>query len=120
MENRVIKGVLAGLALIAGIAVFGLAVMWLWNALIPTIFGLTVINYWQALGLLVLSKVFFGGIGHKFGRHAHGHFHQVHGNPIREKWMNMTSEERKKFMQEMHSRHRSWKCKDGRGFEKEI
>ena len=33
--------------------------MWLWNWLMPDIFGLQAINYWQALGLMVLSSCFF-------------------------------------------------------------
>lgn len=32
--------------------------MWLWNALMPDIFGLTTITYWQALGLMMLSTCF--------------------------------------------------------------
>ena len=43
------------------VAVGGLVVMNLWNWLIPTIFGLKVISFTQALGLLVLSKILFGG-----------------------------------------------------------
>ena len=38
----------------------GYVVMWLWNWLMPTIFGLTTITYWQAVGLLVLAKFLFG------------------------------------------------------------
>ncbi len=39
---------------------FGYVVMWLWNWLMPDLFGLATITYWQAFGLLVLSKIFFG------------------------------------------------------------
>lgn len=46
-------GVLAGTA-------FTFALMLLWNWLMPAIFGLTVITFWQALGLLALSKILFG------------------------------------------------------------
>ena len=31
--------------------------MWLWNWLMPDIFGLIEINYWQALGLNILSGI---------------------------------------------------------------
>lgn len=53
------------------------ATMLLWNALLPAIFGVTIINYWQALGLLVLGRLLFGGFGkgggwHHFRRHHHG------------------------------------------------
>lgn len=48
---------LGGTALLAlGVAV----TMWLWNALIPEIVGWTSINYWQALGLLLLIRLLFG------------------------------------------------------------
>ena len=49
---------------ILGIAVailFGFIIMWLWNWLMPQIFTLKKINYWQALGIFVLAKILFGG-----------------------------------------------------------
>jgi hypothetical protein len=92
--------VLFGLAAVAG---FGGAVMWLWNALLPQIFGIAAVNFWQALGLLVLCRMLFGSFGGKHWMpHAHTHFHN---NPIREKWMKMTPEERKDFIKCRHSHH---------------
>lgn len=44
--------------------VFGFLVKWLWNALMPDIFGLGAITYWQAVGMLILAKILFGGFGH--------------------------------------------------------
>jgi hypothetical protein len=41
--------------------IFSLPIMWLWNWLMPVIFGLTEITWLQALGLSVLSGFFFGG-----------------------------------------------------------
>ncbi|MEM8508706.1 MAG: hypothetical protein AAF717_12790 [Bacteroidota bacterium] len=38
----------------------GYVVMWLWNWLIPDLFGVPTLNYWQAVGLLLLAKLFFG------------------------------------------------------------
>jgi hypothetical protein len=99
------------IGILAAIAGFSAVVMLLWNALIPTIFGLAVINFWQALGLLVLSKILFGGMfpGRRhwgaMHRHHHGHGHE-HFNPMREKWMNMTAEERKEFIKKRHFGHR--------------
>jgi hypothetical protein len=82
-------------------AVFGVAVMLLWNALMPQIFALPVLNYWQAVGLLILARLLFGGIGglgHGGLRGGNDRlFH--HGNKFREKWMNMSDEERKEFME---------------------
>ena len=89
-----------GFILIAifGVLLFGNIVMWLWNALMPVIFHLPIITFPQALGLLVLSKILFssfrGGGPGRFG-----------GRRIREKWMDMTPEEREKFKQEWGHRH---------------
>jgi hypothetical protein len=72
---RVIRivGMVVGGVLIAVILafLFGYVVMMLWNWLMPAVFGLTAITYWQAFGLIVLAKIFFGG-GHGYG-HGHGH-----------------------------------------------
>ncbi|PJZ50326.1 hypothetical protein [Leptospira saintgironsiae] len=59
---------------------FGLAyAVWqLWNWLLPDIFGIKQISYWQALGLFVLSHILFKG-GHWFGPgHHHGHRERAH------------------------------------------
>lgn len=80
----------------AFVAVFGLAVMLLWNWLMPDLFGLQAISFWQAAGLLVLCKILFGGLG----GHHHGHGCH-HGNKLRERWENMTPEERERII-EMH------------------
>jgi hypothetical protein len=85
------------------VAVFGVGVMFLWNALLPGIFGLPFINYWQAAGLLLLARILFGGFGGGrfmpyFGQNRDDQlFHR--GNPLREKWMNMTDDERNAFVE---------------------
>ncbi len=43
---------------------FGLIVMWLWNWLMPTIFGITTITFWQAWGLVVLAHILFKSFPH--------------------------------------------------------
>ncbi|MFB5650145.1 hypothetical protein ACE5IS_05830 [Leptospira wolffii] len=48
------------------------AVWQLWNWLLPEIFGIKQINYWQAVGLLALSHLLFKG-GHWFGGGHHRH-----------------------------------------------
>ena len=45
------------------IVLFGFIIMWLWNWLMPSIFSLREITYWEGLGILVLSKIIFGGFG---------------------------------------------------------
>jgi hypothetical protein len=104
--NQIFKIRAAGiLIMLAMPAVFSLGVMLLWNALFPGILGLPALHYRQTAGLLLLSWILFGGLGGLGGRFfmvRGGHvrdgrlFH--HGNPLREKWMSMTDEERKAFI----------------------
>jgi len=82
------------LVIAAGIG-FSFAVMLLWNWLIPGIFGLGIISFWQALGLLVLSRLLFGGHGSGGGPGFGG---MRHKNALREKWVNMTPEQQKEFI----------------------
>ena len=65
--HYILKGILFG---IFAISFFSAILMLLWNWLMPSIFGLTEIHFWQALGLLVLSKIVFSG-GHPGGHHFH-------------------------------------------------
>lgn len=41
--------------------IFALPVMWLWNWLMPEIFGLVTIGYWQAFGIMALCGILFKG-----------------------------------------------------------
>ncbi|MGA7590151.1 MAG: hypothetical protein WBW02_06555, partial [Candidatus Sulfotelmatobacter sp.] len=43
------------------VTVVGFVVMSLWNWLMPSLFGWHLINFWQAVGVLILSKILFGG-----------------------------------------------------------
>lgn len=88
------RAIFIPIAIAAGIFVFGSVVMLLWNNLLPVLFGLPVISFWQALGLLVLSKILFGGFG---GGHKHAKFHHKHDAEWHGKWMNMNPEEREKM-----------------------
>jgi uncharacterized membrane protein len=80
---------IAGVVIVALVA-FGWSVMQLWNWLMPPLFGLTMITFWQALGLLVLGRLLFGGF-RGFGRHRRNH-HRMH-----ERWQRMTPEQRESF-----------------------
>ena len=83
---------------------FGQIVMWLWNAILPPLLGVNMLtSFWQALGLLVLSRILFGG----FFRGGYGR----RGGPYmwRKKWMNMSDEEKIKFQEE-------WKRRCGGGY----
>ncbi|MDR2885610.1 MAG: hypothetical protein LBU95_02365 [Rikenellaceae bacterium] len=97
------KWIFAPLCL-AGIAVLAAAVMLLWNWLMPAIFALTAITYWQALGLMVLARLLFGGMRHG------GHGHHGHHGHMHEKWMKMTPEQKAEFV-----RTHGGKCRPFRG-----
>ncbi len=74
------------------VTLFGTLVMALWNHLMPDIFGLTTITFWQAIGLFVLSHILFG---HSWWSRKHRQFHE--NKDIRNKWKKMTPEQREKF-----------------------
>ncbi|MDR1973822.1 MAG: hypothetical protein LBQ31_04000 [Bacteroidales bacterium] len=93
---------------VAAIAAFGAVVMCLWNCLVPDIFGLTTLTFWQAIGLFVLARILFGGFCGMFKKHGHHrHCGHHHHNPIREKWLKMTPEERKEFWKDCNYYNRS-------------
>jgi hypothetical protein len=64
--------VLAILGFAGLIILFGFIIMWLWNWLMPELFGLTTITYWQGMGLGLLAKILFGGIGGGGGKSGKG------------------------------------------------
>jgi hypothetical protein len=87
--------------LIFGLLFFGIftfLVQALWNWLMPGLFGLHVITLRQALGILVLSKILFGGF--RGGPHRNWNWRRR----IRERWGSMTPEEREHFRERMRSR----------------
>lgn len=70
MNKRVPRMLFGGIFFFfTSILVFGYLVMLLWNVLIPQIFHITAISYWQAIGLLVLCKILFVGFRHPNHRH---------------------------------------------------
>jgi hypothetical protein len=72
------------------IPLFGFVLMSLWNWLVPELFGLKPIGFWQALGVFLLSRILFGGFGGDGGR-RHSHRRMM------ERWERMTPEERERF-----------------------
>jgi hypothetical protein len=80
------------------VAVFGFVVMRLWNWLMPALFGWHRIGFWQAIGVLVLSKILFGGF---HGRHG-GPMHWRHR--LREWEERMAPEERERFRESLRGR----------------
>lgn len=98
MKRFWIRKVVGFIALaIVGILVFGGVVMLMWNALMPVIFHLPLIDFWQALGLFILAKILFSGF-------RGGGPRPYMKDKLRAKWMNMTPEEREKFKQDWGGR----------------
>jgi hypothetical protein len=93
MKEKIMRGkwmfiaplAILGIAVAAGIG--GGLVMLLWNWLVPSIFGWSQVSFWQALGLLALCRILFGGMGR----------HVVH----RARW---NAEEKARFRQRMRER----------------
>ena len=73
VSAAVAKKVATGVALFMGFLVFvavgGVVVQLLWNWLLPSLFGVPEVTLWQALGLLALSRILFGGFGRGGGSH---------------------------------------------------
>ena len=85
------------------ITVFSFVTMHLWNWLMPAVFGLRTITWAQALGLLVLGKILFGG----FHRHGGGCRGRRCKDRMVERWMEMTPEERERLRAGLKGR---WGC----------
>lgn len=87
-------------------AIFGITwlVMTLWNSILPGVIHVSPLTYWQAMGLLVLCKILFGGF--RFGgRHRYGNY------AWKEKYKNMTEEEREAFKTKWKERCMSYRGK---------
>ena len=100
--NRLKRIILFGPLAILGILLFiflgGELVLHLWNWLAPALFGFRQINFWQALGLLALCRILFGGLG------LHGSGRSRLRRRIDERCETMTPEERERFRQRMRER----------------
>lgn len=96
-----------GIAIVAAV-VFGFVVMGLWNAILPQVLGVKAITFIQALGILVLSKILFGGFG-RGGGFARKRMEWK--QQMEQKWATMTPEEREKFKAEWKNRcgSRMWR-----------
>ncbi|CAE6733527.1 hypothetical protein R69927_02312 [Paraburkholderia domus] len=83
------------LLVLVGIAVLGWMVMTLWNWVVPALFiGGRSIDYLHAMGLLILSRILFGGF------RGHG---GCHGRRRWRRWERMTPEERENFQKNLSS-----------------
>jgi hypothetical protein len=84
---------------VVGVTLISFATMHLWNWLMPAVFGLRTISWVQSLGLLVLSKILFGG----FGRGGRGG-RRGWKRDMKERWEQMSPEERERLRAGMRGR----------------
>jgi hypothetical protein len=75
------------------VAIGGAVVQQLWNWLLPPLFGWRQITFWQALGMLALCRILFGGFG------LHGSDRSHVRRRMAERWEHMTPEERERLRQ---------------------
>lgn len=87
-----------------GLAAFSAIVMALWNAILPAVLHVAPIDFWQALGILVLSKILFGGFMFRKGRGWEKGGRRSWPQAMRERWNTMTPEEKEKFRQRWKDR----------------
>lgn len=93
------KGLMFLVIFVAAVTAFTFIVMGLWNAILPAVLGVKTITFWQALGIMALSKILFGGFGGRRWR----------GGPqwkekMKQRWDAMTPEQREKFKTEWKHR----------------
>lgn len=92
---------LAIVGLAAFIALGGWVVMALWNWLMPGLFGWKTLTFWQALGLLLLCRILFGGVGRGMVRpRRHGDHGKWRGG-MAFRWSRMSDEEREAFREKI-------------------
>ena len=98
MKNRKWIFFVAPPAAVLFVFLFGEAVKYLWNWLVPTLFsGAHPITYWQAVGLLLLARILFGSW------HSNGKGHGPR-RAWRKRWASMTPEEQEAFRKRMAAR----------------
>ncbi len=112
------RAIFIPIAIVAGVTVFGFVVMHLWNCILPSVLGVSTITFWQALGILILARILFGGF-----KGMHGHCRCHHGHDMHHRWMRMSREEREKWMhmsaEEREKMRAEWKEKCCTGEKKE-
>ena len=96
MRRKMFFIIAALVGVIAFMFLGGYIVLQLWNWLLPVIFGFRVITFWQALGMLALCRILFGGLGMRGGRRGWR-------GPMRRRFGHLTPEERERFRERMRN-----------------
>ena|ERR1700761_1444517 len=94
-ENTFTNKLFRGLFLVALFLLLTALAMYLWNSVLTGVTHVTAINYWQALGLMILCRILFGGVPGGWGR-GDGRF--------KDKFANMSEDERASFKEEWRKR----------------
>ena len=90
------RRVIGGIAMFAvATLLLGTVLMLLWNAVVPDVFRGPAITFWQAIGLFILTRILFHGMGH--GRWGHRWRHDRWKHRMDERMSAMAPEEREKF-----------------------
>lgn len=93
-----------GIFLVIGaFTLFTFVMMWLWNWLMPQIFSLTEVTFWQAAGILVLSKILFSGFGHEHKWHA-DRKKRIWHKRFNEKMCKMPDDKKEYFLHKMEEK----------------
>lgn len=102
-RNWIAKIALIVPLVLLAIAAFVYVTMSLWNWLVPDLFHGPLITFWQAFGLLLLSKIIFSG----FGKRHPGY--RGHWRPYwKQRWSSMSDEDRERFKQKMKEKWCGW------------
>jgi hypothetical protein len=86
--------------IIFGLSALSFIIMQLWNWLMPVIFKLPLINFWQAAGLFALSKILFSSFNFNGRQKRMG----INNQMMKEKMMQMSEEERQQFKEQWKKR----------------
>jgi hypothetical protein len=100
-------------AVLVAVFIFAWITYLLWNWLVPVLFNGPAISYWQALGLLVLTKILFFGLGGRnHGYRGHSGHQRYWKQRFYEKMSSLSPEEREAFKKKMREKWCSPSDKD--------
>jgi hypothetical protein len=97
-RRMIILGPVALVGMLLFIAIGGVVVQRLWNWLLPSLFGWHQLTFWQAVGMLGLCRILFGGLG------LHSSGHSRFRRHMAARYGGMTPEERERFRQRVRER----------------
>jgi len=104
-ELRARRFFLIPLFVFAVLVPLGFIITALWNNILVPVLHVGLINFWQALGIFLLSKILFGGFPGNWKRGMRNDFRER----MREKWSSMSPEQKEQFKQNWKDRCASWK-----------